>query len=196
MQDVGARRTAIRVAEADITRARATTAGQASQIAQSRAGLEGEAAGEDLLSGVVLRAPVAGVVTAVTGYPGDPTTPGAAVMTLVPKGTRVEAALSVPPSAAGLLEVNQPVRIAVDAFPYQIYGAVNGRVTSISRAAAPAAGAEGEAFLVRASLPATVVAYGAARELRPGMTVTARIKTRPRSLMAWIFDPVLAVRRR
>jgi membrane fusion protein len=195
-QDVGARQTAIAVAQADMTRARAATAGQASQIAETRAGLEGEAAGEDLLSGVVLRAPVAGVVTAVTAYPGDPTTPGSAVMTLVPKGTRLEAALSVPPSAAGLLELHQPVRIAVDAFPYQVYGALDGQVTSISRAAAPASGAQGEAFLVRTTLPATVFAYGAPRDLRPGMTLTARIRTRPRSLLAWIFDPVLAVQRR
>ncbi|MDB5423533.1 MAG: secretion protein HlyD family protein [Phenylobacterium sp.] len=195
-QDVDARRTAIAVAQANIVRTRAATAGQASQIAETRASLEGEAAGEDLLSGVVLRAPVAGVVTAVTAHAGDPTTPGAAVMTLVPKGTRLEAALSVPPSAAGLLELQQPVRIAVDAFPYQVYGALDGKVTSISRAAAPASGGQGEAFLVRATLPPTVFAYGAARELRPGMTLTARIRTRPRSLLAWIFDPVLAVQRR
>ena len=195
-QEVGERDTAMRVAQADVIRTRAVTAGQVNQIAETRAVLEGEAAGEDLLSGVVLRAPVAGVVTAVTAYPGDPTTPGGAVMTLVPQGTRLEARLSVPPSAAGLLEAGQPVRMAIDAFPYQIYGAVNGRMTSISRAAAPAVGAEGEAFLVRATLPATVVAYGKPRALRPGMTLTARIRTRPRSLMAWIFDPVLAVRQR
>ena len=39
-------------------------------------------------------------------------------------------------------------------------------------------------------------AYGAPHPLRPGMTLTARIRTRPRSLLAWMFDPVLAVQKR
>jgi membrane fusion protein len=195
-QELGAHHTAIGVAESDMARVRADAAGQASQIAEARARLSREGVGEDLLSGVELRAPMDGIVTAVTAHAGDPSSPGAPLMTLVPKGTRVEAALNVPPSAAGLLELRQPVRIAVDAFPYQVYGAIDGAVTSISRATAPAAGAQTEAFLVRASLPSAVWAYGAPHALRPGMTLTARIRTRPRSLLAWMFDPVLAVRKR
>jgi membrane fusion protein len=195
-QELGVHRTAIGVAESETARVRADTEGQVNQIAETRAAIQREAAGEDLLNGVVLRAPVDGVVTAVTAHPGDPSSPGAAVMTLVPRGTRVEAALNVPPSAAGLLELHQPVRIAVDAFPYQVYGAMSGTVTAISRATAPGTPGQGEVFLVRATLPAEVWAYGAAHPLRPGMTLTARIRTRPRSLLAWMFDPVLAVGRR
>jgi membrane fusion protein len=195
-QELGAHRAAIGVAESEMARIRADTEGQVSQIGETRAALQREAAGEDLLNAVVLRAPVDGVVTAVTAYAGDPSSPGAALMTLVPRGARVEAALNVPPSAAGLLELNQPVRIAVDAFPYQVYGAQSGTVTAISRATAPGAPGQAEAFLVRATLPAEVWAYGAPHPLRPGMTLTARIRTRPRSLLAWMFDPVLAVGRR
>lgn len=195
-QEIAARQTAVRVAEADMARLRAEAAGQASQIIEARAGLERDAAGGDLAGGVVLRAPVDGVVTAIVGYAGEATSPGAAVMTVVPKGARLEASLNVPPSAAGLIEPDQPVRIAIDAFPYQLFGALDGRVTSVSRAAAAAPGAQGETFIVRATLPATVQAYGQAQPLRPGMTLTARIRTRPRSLLAWIFDPVLAVSRR
>jgi membrane fusion protein len=88
------------------------------------------------------------------------------------------------------------VRIAVDAFPYQVYGALSGRVIAISQATTPATGGQGEAFVVRATLPVEVWAYGAPHPLRPGMTLTARIRTRPRSLFAWMFDPVLAVARR
>ena len=112
------------------------------------------------------------------------------------KGVGVEAALGVPSSAVGFLEPNQPVRIAVDAFPYQVYGALSGKVTAISGAAAPGTGGEGEVFQVRATLPAEVWAYGTPHPLRPGMTLTARVRTRPRSLLAWMFDPVLAVGRR
>ncbi len=196
LQEVGARATAVDVAQADIARVRAETAEEAGRLAGSRAELDRDGAGDDLLRGVVLRAPVDGVVTAVTVHPGDPAAPGAPAMTVLPRDTRVEALLSVPASAAGLLDLGQSVRIAVDAFPYQVYGALTGVVTSVSRTTAPAGEGGPEAFQVRATLPAGVRAYGAVRPLRPGMTLTARIRTRPRSLIAWIFDPVLAVRAR
>jgi len=195
-QDLGSHRTAIGVAESVMVHVQANTESQVSQIAETRAAMQREAASEDLLDGVVLRAPVDGVVTAVTAHAGDPSSPGAVLMTVAPRGARVEADLKVPPSAAGLLELHQPVRIAVDAFPYQVYGALSGTVTAISRATAPGTDGQGEAFLVRATLPAEVFAYGTPQPLRPGMTLTARIRTRPRSLLAWMFDPVLAVARR
>ena len=194
-QEVGARATAVDVAQADVARVRAEAAEEAGRLAGSRAELDRSGAGDDLQRGVILRAPVDGVVTAVTAHPGDPATPGSPAMTVLPKDTRVEALLSVPASAAGLLDLGQTVRVAVDAFPFQVYGALTGVVTSVSRTTSPVEGG-GEAFLVRATLPPGVRAYGAVRPLRPGMTLTARIRTRPRSLVAWIFDPVLAVRAR
>lgn len=195
-QLISERRTTIRTAEADMDRVRAEAAGQMNQVGEAQAELTRAAAGADLASGTLLRAPVDGVVTALVAHPGDPAAPATPLMTLVPKGTRLEAALAAPPDAAGLLEPGQPVRIAVDAFPYQVFGPLEGRVTTISRAAAPAPGLDGDAFLVRTTLPQTVDAYGAARPLRPGMTLTARIRTRERTLLSWIFDPVLAVGRR
>ena len=196
IQEVGARATAVDVAEADIARVRAETAEEAGRLAGSRAQLDRDGAGDDLLRGVVLRAPVDGVVTAVAAHPGDPAVVGAPAMTVLPRDTRVEALLSAPASAAGLLDVGQTVRVAVDAFPFQIYGALTGVVSSVSRTTAPVGGGAAEAFVIHATLPPAVRAYGALRPLRPGMTLTARVRTRPRSLLAWIFDPVLAVRDR
>ncbi len=193
-QEAGARLTAVDVAQADIARVRAEAEDEAGRIAGSRAELDRSGAGDDLARGVVLRAPVDGTVTAVTAHAGDPAAPGAPAMAVLPKDTRVEAQLSVPAASAGLLDLGQTVRVAVDAFPFEVYGALTGVVTSVSRTTAPTAA--GEAFLVRTTLPGSMRAYGSLRPLRPGMTLTARIRTRPRSLLAWIFDPVLAVRAR
>ena len=70
----------------------------------------------------------------------------------------------------------------------------------MSMAAVPVVDADGSArqvFLVRAALEAeSVRAFGQARPLRPGMTVTARVTTRSRSLAEWLFEPLYAVRRR
>lgn len=197
-QELAERRSSVAVAQADIVRARAETRAGTSEISGVRAELTRSAAGEDILSGVVLKAPVAGVVTGVVAHPGDTAAVGTPIVTLLPKDTKVEATLAVPTAAAGLLERGQSVRIAVDAFPYQTYGSLSGAVTSISRTTVPLANRNdgSEAFMVRTSLPAAITAYGTARPLRPGMTVTARIRTRPRTLLAWLFDPVLAVGRR
>ena len=197
-QELSERETALGVARTDMARARAETRSGLGELSGARADLNRSAAGDDLQSGVVLTAPVDGVVTSVVVHPGDAATLGAAAISLLPRGSKVEATLAVPTAGAGLLERGQPVRIAVDAFPYQTYGSLSGAITSVSQTTVPLAGkAEGgEAFMVRVSLPPSITAYGAARPLRPGMTLTARIRTRPRSLLAWLFDPVLAVRNR
>ena len=197
-QEIAQHQAAARVAQADIARVSAETRTGASDISGARAELDRGAAGDDLLNGVVLKAPVDGVVTGIIVHPGDPATPASLAMTVIPKDAKLEATLAIPTAAVGLMETGQPVRFAVDAFPFQTYGSLNGVVTSISRASVPLVGKAdgGEAFLARATVPATVTAYGVARPLRPGMTLTARIRTRPRSLLAWLFDPVLAVQRR
>lgn len=194
-QDVVARRATIRVAQADVARVRATLLGEESRIAAARAELDRSAAGDDVLTGVDLRAPVAGVVTAVLAHPGEAAGPGVVAMTLVPRDSRTEAVFTAPASTAGLVGPGQPVRVAVDAYPFQTFGALEGKVTSISRAAS-SSGAGPETFQVRTTLPAGISAYGELRPLRPGMSLSARIRTQERSLLAWLFDPILAVARR
>jgi len=196
-QELSERETALGVARADAARARADVNTGVSELSGARAELNRGAAGDELVSSIVITAPVDGVIAAVTAHPGDPATPGSPALSLLPSGTRVEATLAVPTSGAGLLEVGQPVRIAVDAFPYQTYGSLDGKITFVSPATVPLTARPGaEAFMVRTSLPPSISAYGMPRPLRPGMTLTARIRTRPRSLLAWLFDPILAVGRR
>ena len=197
-QEVAQHQASARVAQADIARVGAETRTGATEISGAKAELDRGAAGDDLLNGILLKAPVDGVVTGVIVHPGDPASPASLAMTVIPKDAKLEATLAVPTSAVGLLDVGQPVRFAVDAFPFQIYGSLTGVVTSISRASLPLVGKAdgGEAFLARTTLPASIMAYGVPRPLRPGMTLTARIRTRPRSLLSWLFDPVLAVQRR
>jgi multidrug efflux pump subunit AcrA (membrane-fusion protein) len=55
-------------------------------------------------------------------------------------------------------------------------------------------GAAAEAFLVEAALGGDAIrAFGRDQRLRPGMTVTARITTRKRSLAELLFEPLYAV---
>ena len=199
-QELSARRARIESAEAELARARSELALQRSDLASARAELAGAAAADENASVIVVTAAEAGTVTAIVSHPGDSAAPDRPILSIVPAGTRLQASIEVPPAAAGFLEPGQTLRVAVDAFPYQTYGTVDARIDSVSQATVPVTGrdgAAGEAFLVRASLRAQAVsAFGRAQPLRPGMTVSARITTRSRSLAEWLFEPLFAVSRR
>lgn len=199
-QELSVRQTRISVAEAELVRAEAESALQSADVARARAELSGVAAADENAQTLVVTAAQSGIVTGVAVHPGDAVSRSSHILSIIPDGTRLEARIQVPPEAAGLIEAGQPVRIAVDAFPYQTYGTVDASVDSMSMAAVPVArpdGSSGQVFIVRARLHSDVLrAYGEPRPLRPGMTFTARVTTRTRSLAEWLFEPLFAVGRR
>ncbi len=185
---------------AAITQARAELSGQNAAIAESRAQLHRASLEDANARALTIVAAVDGTVIGIAAHAGDPVGPDAAIASIVPDGSRLQATLEVPPGAAGLLRPGQPVRVAVDAYPYQLHGTVPARLASLSAAAVPVARADGtraEAFVARATLAAdTLVAYGRPQPLRAGMSVSARITTEPRSFARWLLDPLFAVGRR
>lgn len=199
-QEASARAARIAVAEAELARTRAEHGLEAADLARAQAELTGVAAADENTATIVVTAARAGIVTGIAVDEGDALAPGSHVMTIVPEAGRLEARLEVPTAAAGFIEPGQTMRLAVDAFPSQIYGTVDARVDSVSLASVPVERADGsadEAFLIRATLAADAVrAYGRDHPLRPGMAVSARITTRKRSLVEWLFDPLFAVGRR
>jgi len=168
-------------------------AGDRASVAQRRFDVEAS-------RGYTLTAPIAGVVTAVTARIGQPAQSNAPLMTIVPAGATLEAQLYVPTQAAGFLSVGQEVRLQVDAFPYSRFGSVPAIIKRISSAAINRAIANGQSepvYLVTAAIKdPKIYAFGQFHRLQPDMTLTARIITENRSLAEWLFEPILAVRRR
>jgi HlyD family secretion protein len=83
-----------------------------------------------------LKAPQAGIVKDLaTHTPGSVVSPGAILLTLVPAHDPVKAEVWVTNEDAGFVEVNQPVKIKLAAFPFNKYGMLNGRVETIWAAA-------------------------------------------------------------
>jgi membrane fusion protein len=199
-QELASRRARIAAAQSDLAGARTELELQMTDLAGARAELAGIAAAGDNVATLVVSAAEGGTVTGITVHPGDSVGPDRPMLAIIPAGTRLQASLEVPAAAAGFVEAGQTVRIAVDAFPYHTYGTVEARVESVSEATVPVGrldGTSGEVFLVRATLAAdSLPAYGRLQPLRPGMTVSARIQTRSRSLIEWLFDPLFAVSRR
>lgn len=199
---------AIFAKEAELTTTRKaieqTGASAQSQASATRVGLSAlkrEAASALLAKGYVLVSPFDGVATAVSARSGQMADPRKGLMMIIPNGARPKVELQIPSSAIGFIAPEQEVRIAVDAFPYQQFGTLVGRVEKVSLAADTGPGEDGKAtapsYLVTVDLPQMgIVAFGKLQPLRPGMSITARIVTERRSLLQWLFDPLLAVSRR
>ena len=171
----------------------ANTASLRAQVSQQEASTSGARA-------YVLRAPIAGRVTALTARVGQPANPQGTLMTIIPIGSTLRAELAVPSAAIGFVKPHQAVHLAIDAFPYQRFGTVNGKVLTVAASAINQQGPNGTVipvYPVTVALDvANVSAFGRQEPLVSGMTLTARIITEKQSLLQWLFEPLFAVRRR
>ncbi len=173
---------------------------QTASLAATRAQVAQQAASTAGSRAYVLRAPIGGRVTALTARVGQPTNPQGQLMTIVPFGAKLRAELAIPSSAIGFVKFGQEVRLAIDAFPYQRFGTITGKVQTVSVSAVNAQGPNGAIIAVYpvtvALNAASVTAYGRTEPLVSGMTLTSRIVTEKQSLMQWLFEPLFAVQRR
>lgn len=194
-----AKRTELSEALRSIRQSDASARAQVANTDSSRAGLRQQIAQADLAKGYVVTAPVDGVVTAVTGRIGQPTTSDQPLMLIVPAHAKPKAELYISTTAVGFISPGQQVRLAIDAFPYQSFGTVAGRISTISAAAISKQGPHGATpvYLVTADLARpSIKAFGVTQPLIPGMTLTARIVTEKRGILEWLFEPIFAVRNR
>lgn len=104
------------------------------------------------------------------------------------------AKLEIPAANLSNINIGQNVKISLDAYPYQTYGTINGKIISVTSAARTTD--KGPVFDVKVTMPKYIKAYGKKIELLPGLTVNARIETKKRTLLQWLFDPILAVKER
>jgi len=172
---------------------------QSATTESQRAGLAQQATQADLAKGYTLRSPVNGHVTALVARVGQSLAADAPVMSIVPDMSVQRALLYAPTSAAGFLAVGQDVRIAIDAFPYQQFGTLGGKIESIATAPVTRSVSQNSvnAYLVTVSLEQPwIFAFGRRQPLLPGMSLSARIVTQRRSLIEWLFEPIIAVNNR
>jgi membrane fusion protein len=149
-------------------------------------------------------APVAGRIAALPVTTGQTVTAGATVAVIIPQGGQLEAELFAPSRAIGFVRSGQEVQISLQAFPYQRFGTVSGRIRLVSTTViAPSEVViqglkiEEPTFRIRVSLAREAMqAYGESYPLQPGMLVSADVVFDRRSLVQWLFDPIYAVARR
>lgn len=151
----------------------------------------------------VIAAPTTGRVTSLQAAPGQSADPGKPLLTLLPEGASLLAELFVPSRAIGFVEPGQRVRLMVDAFPYQRFGTLGGSVATVSQAVLSPNEVVGRTTLAEPAYRVTVHldrqdidAFGRKVPLQPDMTLTADIVLEGRSLVAWLFEPLISVRGR
>ncbi len=153
----------------------------------------------------VLRAPRAGIVSALVVKSGMSVSAGETMLSIEPRHSKLVAQLLVPSSAIGFIPPHEPVLLRYQAFPYQQFGLRHGTVTEVSRSALDPT--EAAALLgqpVKASFyrvlvtlhRQTVRAYGRWRPLQSGMALTADVMLDRRPLIDWIFEPLLGMKQR
>ncbi len=151
----------------------------------------------------VIRAPVAGVVTNIAVVRGESLAPDAPLATIVPKGGGLHAQLLVPTRAIGFIKPGDAVVLRYEAFPFQRFGQYRGTVERVSRTVwAPgerlgAMTVKEPVYRVDVKLERQDVSAGdEAFPLRAGMLLGADILLEKRSVLEWVFEPVMGLRQR
>ena len=153
--------------------------------------LESERASvEATLRQTTINAPTSGLVTTLdVRSPGTVVQAGQNLATIAPSGTPLVVEALVPNKDIAFIEQGLPVKLKFDAFPYQDYGTVQGRITYVS----PDAQTDKEAgsfYKVNiAPEQAMINARGRSIPLRPGLAVTANIVTERKSILSILFEP-------
>jgi len=151
----------------------------------------------------VIRAPMAGVVTNVAVNRGQSISVDAPLATVLPKGSGLHVELLVPTRAIGFVAKGQEVVLRYEAFPHERFGQYRGVISDIGRSVWTAGervgplSAREPVYRVDVALDKqSVAALGQEFPLRPGMLVNADLLLEKRTLLEWIFEPVLQLKGR
>lgn len=183
-----------------------TTAATAHQLRGQLEQLAATAAQNDVACETVLRATRAGTVTSVLVEPGQAITADQPLLSILPKGSPLEAQLLVPSSAIGFVHDGTPVALHYQAFPYQKFGVQHGTVSDVSRNALTPTQITSllgqqpppePLYRVEVTLAnQSIDAYGKRQVLLPGMVLDADLLLDSRRMIQWIFEPVYGMAKR
>lgn len=119
---------------------------------------------------------------------------GDEIMQISPSDEELVVEAKVNPADIGLLRLNLPIQIRVDAFDYTIYGGLTGSLTYISSdtlVEQQPSGQTSSSYRVQVRLdPKQVNPKLLAADLKPGMTVGLDIMTGKRSVLSYVIKPI------
>ena len=176
---------------------------QTEQVARQISELQEGMAQAESRRETIIRAPVTGVVTNIAVTRGQSIAADAPFATVLPKGSGLHVELLVPTRAIGFVAKGQEVVLRYEAFPHERFGQYRGSIVDIGRnvwTPGERIGtlvAKEPVYRVDVGLERQAVnALGQDFALRPGMLVNADLLLEKRTLLEWIFEPVLQLKGR
>ncbi|UIJ81821.1 HlyD family type I secretion periplasmic adaptor subunit [Rhizobium leguminosarum] len=166
---------------------------------------------ERKLAETELRAPIDGVVQQLAIHTlGGVVTPAQQLLVIVPEGRTLLLEATVANADVGFIHPGQEVEVKIETFNFTRYGLVHGRVIEVSpdavtvdrrstEGAGTGAGSSDAAaqadrspsYIVRIALNDTSMKIdGKTEPLKPGMAVTAEIKTGSRRIIQYLLSPL------
>ncbi len=134
--------------------------------------------------------------------PGAVVQPGQTIAQIAPKTARLVYRAQIDNRETGFLRVGLPAKLKFDAYPFQDYGLIQGKVNWISPTSDPAPSADASGIVSAPAVPrsnrftveielaqTTMQAKGKAISLKAGQTATAEIIIRRRRVLDLFLDP-------
>lgn len=141
----------------------------------------------------VFRSPIDGVVFELpASKSGEVLQPGQRIAQIAPKNADFVLKADIPSQESGFVKVGMPVKIKFDAYPYQEYGVVEGRVNWISPDSKVKQTSQGsiDSYELEITLNKQFIENGNKPiNLTPGQTANAEIVVRQRRVIDFILDP-------
>ncbi len=147
---------------------------------------------DEALKRTIVKAPLSGYVQQLVYHTkGGVVETAKPIMNIVPEDYKLEADVMILNKDIGFVKPEQEVEIKIDSFPFTKYGTIKGIVRNISGDAIQ----DEKLGLVYASrltlLDNKIKADGQIVQLKPGMGVTAEIKTGKRRVIEYLLSPVM-----
>jgi hemolysin D len=141
----------------------------------------------------IVRSPVDGVIFEFPiDKPGAVVQPGQRIAQVAPKNVGVILKANMPSQDSGFLKVGMPVKIKFDAYPFQEYGIVQGKVSWISPDSKVQQTSQGniETYELEIRLDKQYIQNGDKRiALTAGQTANAEVIIRQRRVIDFVLDP-------
>ena len=150
------------------------------------------ASAEFELANSQLRAPVAGIVVGLDVFTeGGVIKPGQALMEIVPQGEPLLVEARVPVELADKVHAGLPVELMFSAFSLSTTPRVAGEVMLVSADRQVDERTDEPFYTLRAQVTEAGMAQLAGLQIRPGMPVEAFVRTGERSMLNYLFKPLL-----
>lgn len=150
------------------------------------------ASAEFELANSQLRAPVAGIVVGLDVFTeGGVIKPGQALMEIVPQGEPLLVEARVPVELADKVHAGLPVELMFSAFSLSTTPRVAGEVMLVSADRQVDERTDEPFYTLRAQVTEAGMVQLAGLQIRPGMPVEAFVRTGERSMLNYLFKPLL-----